>query len=72
MKNQLKAPYIRKDKNKTCIITCIDLVHWPTYKFLINGEIYDLFSKEHLVNAIKNYLGIENVLLSQSPNKEVI
>jgi adenylosuccinate synthase len=61
-----KDKYIHNTKDKTLVITCLDLVK-NEYRFTINRELIYCRDEAEFVHKIKNYLQIENVLLSKAP-----
>lgn len=65
-----KDDYIRKNKNKSLIITCLDLIK-NEYRLTIDKEIKSFLNEDEFVSKIKSFLGVDNVYLSHSPVGEM-
>lgn len=62
-----KDDYIRYHNNKILVITCMDLIV-NNYMFTYRGEMVYSSNETEFVEKIKEYLGIDNILISDSPN----
>ena len=60
-----KDEYIKNKKDKTLVITCMDLI--TEFKLTLKGKEYNVPYKKHFIDLIKETLQIDNVLLSYSP-----
>lgn len=58
--------YIRNDKNKTLVITCLDHIK-DEYRFTYKGEIIYSNNEEDFIEKISSILNISNLLISHSP-----
>lgn len=58
--------YIRENRHKTLIITCLDLIE-NEYRFTIGNKIVYSYDQNDFVAKIIDFLGIDDVLLSKSP-----
>jgi adenylosuccinate synthase len=64
-----KDEYIRLNKNKNLVITCLDHIV-DEYRLTYEGDILYFNSEEEFVEFIVKILKIKNVYISHSPNSE--
>jgi len=60
-----KDPYIRDSKDKTLVVTCLDLIEGE-YKFTENGEVLEFRNEDDFISGLSNRLLINNIIRSNS------
>jgi adenylosuccinate synthase len=60
-----KDEYIRKNRNKTLVITCLDHIK-DEYRFTHNGRLIYCLNENEFIKKISDILGIENVFMSKT------
>lgn len=66
-----KDDYIRRNENKTIVITCLDHIR-DEYRFTFQGQVIYCDNELDFVSKVASILGIKNILISKSPYSEHI
>jgi adenylosuccinate synthase len=64
-----KDENIKKSKNKTLVITCLDHIV-DEYRFTYKGEIIYSVNEDEFIKKISNILRINNILINNSPDSK--
>lgn len=65
-----KDPLIRESSRKTLVITCLDHLTEGNIYAIMNGEFVHFNTKEEFITSVSNFLGIKNVIISETPYSE--
>ena len=61
-----KDKFIKNDKKKNLVITCLDLVQ-SDHRLTVDGEIINCFDEKDFISKIDTFLNVKNIYLSRSP-----